>query len=66
MNERITELETQLAFQDDTINKLNRVVIDQQTQLNSLREQVDLLNKKLLSLSESVVHHDDNQPPPHY
>jgi len=66
MNERITELETQLAFQDDTINELNRVVTDQQTQLNSLKEQVDLLHKKLVSLSAAELHHDDNQPPPHY
>jgi len=66
MNERITELETQLAFQDDTINELNRVVTDQQTQLNSLRDKICLLHKKLLSWSESVVQHDDNQPPPHY
>jgi len=67
MNERITELETQLAFQDDTINELNRAVTDQQNQINNLKAQVELLHKKLQSLSESVVLHDENEaPPPHY
>ena len=55
MNERITELETHLAFQD------------QQSQIDMLKEQVELLHKKLQLLSESVVHHDENEsPPPHY
>ncbi len=67
MNERITELETQLAFQDDTINELNRVITDQQTQIDKLKEQVELLYKKFKSLSESAEHHDENEPPPpHY
>ena len=67
MNERITELEMQLAFQDNTINELNRVITDQQSQIDSLREQMELLHKKLQSLSESVVLHDENEPPPpHY
>ncbi len=67
MNERITELETQLAFQDETINELNTVVTNQQAQIDNLKEQLELLNKKLQSLSESVVHHDGNEPPPpHY
>ena len=67
MLERITELETQLAFQEDTIAQLNSVITDQQGQIDNLREAIEQLEQKLLSLAEiSVESNDNDPPPPHY
>ena len=47
---RITELETQLAFQEDTIAQLNSVITDHQGQIDNLREAIEQLEQKLLFL----------------
>lgn len=64
---RIAELESRLAFQDDTVDSLNRVVSDQdqriarlETLLRRTREQVELL----LPLMHAMP--GDEAPPPHY
>lgn len=50
LEERIVELESRLAFQDDTIEELNGVIISQQLQLDLLEKEVKLLNKRLAEL----------------
>jgi|TARA_B110000438_G_scaffold296500_1_gene341304 SlyX protein len=63
----LVELETKVAFQDDTIQKLNEVVCRQQ-------EQIDLLLVKYQELRGLLEDLPDNQPlmteanetPPHY
>jgi SlyX protein len=64
---RITELESRLAFQDDTVDQLNRVVSDQDLRISRLeallrrtREQVELL-LPLMNASPG-----EEAPPPHY
>ncbi len=65
--EVLIELETKVAFQDDTIQKLNDVVCRQQ-------EQIDLLLVKYQELRGLLEDLPDNQPltveaneaPPHY
>jgi SlyX protein len=65
--EVLIELETKVAFQDDTIQKLNDVVCRQQ-------EQIDLLLLKYQELRGLLEDLPDNQPlmaeasetPPHY
>lgn len=67
MTDRLTELETQFAFQDDTISELNRIVTDQQEQIDRLREQVEQLHERLMSLAQTVAEPQENEPPPpHY
>ena len=67
MNDRINELETQLAFQESTISSLNDVVTDQQQQIDILREQLDHVKAQMQSLAETVNSPDgDEPPPPHY
>ena len=46
MNERITELEIKVAYQEDTIQQLDSVVCQQQ-------EQIDLLIKQFKQLTQS-------------
>ena len=64
---RIAELESRLAFQDDTVEQLNTVVSDQdqriarlETLLRRTREQVEML----LPLMHGAP--GEEPPPPHY
>ena len=67
MEDRIVDLESKLAFQDETINELNDVITNQQRQLDVLREEIRLLNLRIVSLAESSVNPDEKEPPPpHY
>lgn len=64
LNERLDRLETQLAFQDDTIDTLNATITDQW-------KQIDTLTRKLMALSERIDEAENNtgvrnEPPPHY
>ena len=67
MEERIVELETRLAFQEDAIHHLNQTVSDQQRQIDVLKEILETLKLRLRSLSLSpVASGDPEPPPPHY
>lgn len=67
MEDRIVDLETKLAFQDETINELNNVITDQQNQLDELREEIRLLNLRVVSITESTPDSNEKEPPPpHY
>ena len=45
--ERITEIETKLAYQEDTIQALNNVVCKQQDQLDQLQLACETLIERL-------------------
>ena len=67
MENKIIDLQSKLAFQDETINDLNEVITDQQNQLDQLREDVRLLNLRIASVAEaSNVADEKEPPPPHY
>jgi SlyX protein len=67
MENKIIELQSKLAFQDETINKLNEVITDQQNQLDQLREEIRLLGLRIASVAESSnVTEEKESPPPHY
>ncbi len=64
---RITELESRLAFQDDTVDQLNKVVVEQDQRIARLeallrrtREQVEML----VPLMHGTP--GEEPPPPHY
>lgn len=64
---RMDELETRLAFQDDTIQALNDVVSRQQLELERLQRAVELLARRQADLAASMPGDtEDDQPPPHY
>ena len=64
-NERLDALETRIAYQDETIEELNRTVTEQWKAL-------DLLAKKLATIEEQVrsgsyiADPASERPPPHY
>ncbi|WKN23792.1 SlyX family protein [Azotobacter vinelandii] len=64
---RINDLETRLAFQDDTIQALNDVLVVQQRVVERLQMQLEALAKRQEELIEEFGSvDDDGAPPPHY
>jgi len=63
MEQRVTELEIKVAFQEDLIDKLNQVVID-------LRAEVDAVTRKLRRIEQEVAadasQRAPDEKPPHY
>lgn len=64
---RLDELETRVAFQDDTIQSLNDALGQQQIALDKMRRSLELLAKRqaeMVTLMPGDTAED--QPPPHY
>ncbi len=64
---QIVDLQTQLAFQEDTVQVLNGIVSQHQQDILALQAQIDRLTDELKKL---LVQQDfrpvDDIPPPHY
>jgi SlyX protein len=65
LTDRIDRLEERLAFQDDTIETLNRTITEQWTKIDVLTRQLSALNERLQE-AESQMPRPANEPPPHY
>jgi SlyX protein len=65
LDERVMELETRLAFQDDTIQALNDVLVTQQRSLDRLQLQIAALIKRQEEMGGQFGL-DEDAPPPHY
>jgi len=64
---RVVELETRVAFQDQTVQELNETVIRQQREIDNLTRELETLRGRLRGLAPSpVVPPDEETPPPHY
>ncbi|HET8731496.1 MAG TPA: SlyX family protein [Moraxellaceae bacterium] len=67
MESRLTNLEMKVAFQDDLVESLNRIVAEQQQQIDLLQQQIKLLYDQLRSLSPSTTGGAEaDERPPHY
>lgn len=66
LENRVTELETRLAFQDDTIQALNEVVVEQQRQLERMGLQLGQLIERYRELAGQYGEAGEEAPPPHY
>ena len=67
MNIDLLELQTQISYQEDTVQQLNDVVTRQQADIDLLQREVDLLRGKLMELIASVREAGlEDIPPPHY
>lgn len=67
MESRLTNLETKVAFQDDLLESLNRIIAAQQQQIDQLQQQVQMLYDQLRSLSPSdLAVPAEEERPPHY
>ncbi|WP_240220586.1 SlyX family protein [Rheinheimera hassiensis] len=64
----IIELESKLAFQEDTVNSLSNELLEHQKRIDRLAQQVMLLAEKLRNLpdDQGILRPEEEPPPPHY
>ncbi len=66
-DERIIELETRLAYQEDLIQELNRCVFEQQQKIEHLETICKSLSKQTKVLSDlALADRNPDEKPPHY
>ncbi|KJH78115.1 MULTISPECIES: SlyX family protein [Pseudomonas] len=66
LEERINDLESRLAFQDDTINTLNDVLVAQQVVVERLQLQMAALIRRQEEMVGQFESSEEEAPPPHY
>lgn len=66
MEDRLTELEIKLAFQEDLLDTLNKIVAQQQLQLDVQQEQLRMLYRQLQTLESGPRASPQQEIPPHY
>lgn len=64
---RIESLESQLAFQEDTIEQLNDQITKTNLQFSVVTRQIELLAQKISeSKGSNIADMSEETPPPHY
>lgn len=64
---RLERLETTIAYQDETIEELNKAVTDLWQQLEALRRDMSKLTEQLREVEgHPALAAQDEPPPPHY
>ncbi|MFS2092144.1 SlyX family protein [Pseudomonas sp. Pseusp11] len=66
LDERVTDLESRLAFQDDTIQSLNDVLVAQQRVVERLQLQMTAMLKRQEEMVGQFESFEEEAPPPHY
>ncbi|NBB11124.1 SlyX family protein [Pseudomonas sp. SLFW] len=66
LEDRVMDLESRLAFQDDTIQALNDVLVTQQRSLERMQLQMAALIKRQEEMSGQFGAFEEEAPPPHY
>lgn len=67
LEDRIADLEMRQAFQDDTIQTLNDIIVEQQRALDRCAAQIRVLAERQAELQSSGGGGlPDGAPPPHY
>ncbi|MCR8935126.1 MULTISPECIES: SlyX family protein [Pseudomonas] len=66
LEQRVTDLESRLAFQDDTIQALNDVLVEQQRMVERLQLQMAALLKRQEEMVGQFGSFEEDAPPPHY
>ena len=66
MSSKIEDIEIRLAFQEETLEVLNNVVIEQQKEIEKLNSYVRVLKDKISSVESSGTQPENEAPPPHY
>ncbi|HCC42932.1 MAG TPA: SlyX protein [Gammaproteobacteria bacterium] len=64
--ERMSRLEEQVAFQEDTIQKLDNALAHQQQQLMAAERKIELLMQQLQKIEVSQPQSMSDEKPPHY
>lgn len=70
VDRQIVDLQSKLAFQEDTVQVLNEMVSEQQQDILSLKAQMRTLLGELRNildeLKDETTRLSDNEKPPHY
>lgn len=66
LEERVMELESRMAFQDDTIQALNDVLVKQRRELDHLQLQMAAMLKRQEEMGSQFETLEEDAPPPHY
>lgn len=66
LESRVMDLEARLAFQDDTIQALNDVLVEQQRMMDRLQLQVGALARRQEEMQVTFDAGEEEGPPPHY
>lgn len=66
LDARVNDLESRLAFQDDTIQALNDVLVAQQRALDRLQQQMAAMLKRQEEMGSQFEMFGEDAPPPHY
>ncbi|KTC09381.1 hypothetical protein AO387_08390 [Pseudomonas syringae ICMP 11168] len=66
LEERVMELESRMAFQDDTIQALNDVLVKQRRELDHLQLQMAAMLKRQEEIGSQFETFEEDAPPPHY
>jgi SlyX protein len=66
--EHLVEIETKIAYHEQTLKDLHEVVYEQQQEIEKLRSICDVLVKRVKEFSEFVpgIGAPANEKPPHY
>lgn len=65
--QRISELETKVAFQEETIDSLNQTVVELNQRLDLVQRQLKQLADKVMAAGSSqIATQAEETPPPHY
>ncbi|MEP4890828.1 MAG: SlyX family protein [Aliiglaciecola sp.] len=67
LHNEIAHLQTQLAFQEDTIEQLNKALADQQIQIDRMAFQLKHMTERMKQIEPSnIADSTEEAPPPHY
>jgi len=68
--EKIIDLETRIAYQDDTLQELSDIIYQQQKQIDQLNKMMELMLGKLQDISQNQSGSQStniaDEKPPHY
>ena len=63
--ERFTELEIKLAYQEDLLQTLNLIVTEQQNQIRRLEETCKFLDRRIKTMGGGEMISAESELPPH-
>ena len=67
LQQKIDHLETQLAFQEDTIEQLNQALANQQFQIDKMDFKLQQVTERMKQIEPSnMADSSEEAPPPHY
>ena len=66
LQDRVTDLESRLVFQDDSIDTLNDILVTQQLAIERLQFQMTALLKRQEAMGDQFESFEEELSPPHY